>query len=317
MGHGWIDFVSAAPTAGVPEPAWIHGAPSARRNTDPPIQVHAHDRHTFLLRQSMSVDFEAPFVFLLMGNERALLLDTGATADPARFPLRETVDALLADWLAEHPREGYRLVVAHTHGHGDHVAGDPQFADRPATTTVGTGLDQVRAFFGFDDWPARTVRFDLGGRVLELIGIPGHQEASIAVHDPWSGFLLTGDTVYRGRLYTQDFPAFVDSLTRLVDFAAGREVTRVLGCHIEMRRAPGRDYPAGSTYQPDEPQLQLPVERLTTIRDAARAAVGRPGVHRHDDFIIWNGVGPGEWHKQSLRLLLQRAALAIRVRRTS
>ena len=28
----------------------------------------------------------------------------------------------LRDWLAAHPRESYQLIVAHTHGHGDHVA---------------------------------------------------------------------------------------------------------------------------------------------------------------------------------------------------
>ncbi len=54
------------------------------------------------------------------------------------FPLRQTVDGLIDGWLAENPREGYELVVAHTHAHGDHVAGDGQFAGRPLTTVVGT-----------------------------------------------------------------------------------------------------------------------------------------------------------------------------------
>ena len=68
--------------------------------------------------------------------------------------------------------------------------------------------------------------FDLGGRVLEVTGIPGHHEAAIAVYDPWTGFLLTGDTVYPGRLYVRDMPAFMDSLDRLVAFAAaGRSRT--------------------------------------------------------------------------------------------
>ncbi len=44
--------------------------------------MHLFDAHTFILRQSKTVNFEAPFLFLLCGNERALLLDTGATADP-------------------------------------------------------------------------------------------------------------------------------------------------------------------------------------------------------------------------------------------
>jgi glyoxylase-like metal-dependent hydrolase (beta-lactamase superfamily II) len=55
-------------------------------------------------------------------------------------------------------------VVAHTHAHGDHVAGDGQFADRPATTVVGTQGESVRSSFGFAHWPGDSVTFDLGGR---------------------------------------------------------------------------------------------------------------------------------------------------------
>ncbi|MEZ0089567.1 MBL fold metallo-hydrolase [Streptacidiphilus sp. EB129] len=312
--NGLIDFVTAAPVAGADEPAWIHGSPSRRHSSDPPIQVHAHDRHTFLLRQSQSVNYEGPFVFLFLGNERALLLDTGATADPERFPLRRTVDGIVADWLVEHPRTDYRLVVAHTHGHGDHIAGDPQFADRPGTTVVGVDAASVAEFYGFRTWPEEVVGFDLGGRVLELTGIPGHEDSSIAVYDPWSGFLLTGDTVYPGRLYTTDFPAFVTSLDRLVEFAGARTVTRVLGCHIEMTRTPGRDYPTGSVYQPDEPPLQLTTDQLVAVRDAARAAVGRPGVHRGDTFVIWNGPCHVEQGRQLVRAITGR--LRDRLRRS-
>jgi glyoxylase-like metal-dependent hydrolase (beta-lactamase superfamily II) len=297
-----VDFVTGAPVAGDLPGTWIHGSPPGRRNTDPSIQVHAYDRHTFVLRQSKAVHYEAPFLFLFCGNDRALLLDTGATADPERFPLRQTVDGILSDWLADHPRPGYELVVAHTHAHGDHVAGDPQFADRPATTVVGPDVAAVQAFFGFGAWPAEVVEFDLGGRVLEITGCPGHHPASIATYDPWSGFLVTGDTVYPGRLYVQDFPAFTESLDRLVAFAAARPVSHVLGCHIEMARTPGRDYPLGATYQPDEPPLQLTTDQLAAIRTASAAVADRPGVHVYDDFIIYHGRSGA-----TLRRLLARA----------
>jgi hydroxyacylglutathione hydrolase len=284
-----VDFVSGAPVAGDLDVRWIHGSPSARRNTDPSFQVHAYDAHTFVLRQSKAVHYEGPFLYLFCGNDRALLLDTGATADPDQRPLRQTVDGILDDWLADHPRDGYELVVAHTHAHGDHVAGDAQFADRPATTVVGTDVAAVQSFFGFRDWPAEVVRFDLGGRVLEITGCPGHHRTSIAVYDPWSGFLVTGDTVCRGRLYVRDFPAFTASLDRLIAFAAARPVSHVMGCHIEMTRRPGRDYPLGATYQPDEPVLQMTTDQLAAIRAAAGPIADRPGVHPYDDFIIYHG----------------------------
>lgn len=166
-----IDFRTGAPISGDLAVRWNHGA---RRDADPAIQVHAYDDHTFVLRQTMAVHYEAPFIYLFHGNERALLLDTGATAEPDRFPLRDTVDSLLDGWLAEHPRAEYGLVVVHTHGHGDHVAGDAQFDGRPRTTVVAADLAAVRSFFGFTDWPAEVVLVDLGGRVLAVTGIPGH-----------------------------------------------------------------------------------------------------------------------------------------------
>jgi glyoxylase-like metal-dependent hydrolase (beta-lactamase superfamily II) len=279
-----IDFAAAAPVAGDLDVRWSHGA-----RGEPPVQVHSYDPHTYLLRQSKATSYEAPFIYLIFGNERAILLDTGATRDPAVFPLRSTVDRLIADWLDANPREGYELVVAHTHGHGDHVAGDGQFAGRPLTTVVSPDVEAVRQFYGFTDWPGEVVTLDLGGRVLEVTGIPGHQPAAIAIYDPWTGFLLTGDTVYPGRLYALDFPAFVDGLDRLADFAAARQVTHVMGCHIEMTRTPGRDYPLGALYQPDEPPLQMTVAQLIAVRDAARSVAAKPGAHTFDDFIIFNG----------------------------
>jgi hydroxyacylglutathione hydrolase len=91
-----------------------------------------------------------------------------------------------------------------------------------------------------------------GGRVLEVTGSPGHHRAAITIYDRWTGFLLTGDTVLPGRLYAFDFPQFLASLDRMVALADSRVVTHVLGCHIEMTRKPGRDYPLGATYQSDE-----------------------------------------------------------------
>ena len=122
--------------------------------------------------------------------------------------------------------------------------------------------------------------------MLEVTGCPGHDDRSIAVYDPWTGFLITGDTVYPGRLYVRDFPAFTASLDRLVDFARARPVTHVLGCHVEMSRSPGRDYPVGATYQPDEAALPMTVHQLTAVRDAARSVAGRRGAHAFGDFII-------------------------------
>jgi glyoxylase-like metal-dependent hydrolase (beta-lactamase superfamily II) len=285
---------------------WIHGVRHPDRETEPPLQVHRVDPDTCLIRQSKVATYEAPFLYLLFGEDRALLLDTGEVADPDVMPLRDTVDGLITSWLAKHPREGYELVVAHTHSHGDHVAGDGQFADRPLTTVVGTDVDSVRQFFGFEDWPSQLVTFDLGGRALGVTGIPGHNAASIAIVDPRTEFLLTGDTVYPGRLYVEDMPAFLDSLERLVGLCDTHDVSYVMGCHIEMTTKPGLDYPIRTRYQPDEPPLQMTPRQLREVAAAAAAISDRPGTHRFDDVIIFNGRCTAAVLKQLARLLLAR-----------
>jgi hydroxyacylglutathione hydrolase len=309
MTDSQIDFVTGAPAAGSLDVIWSHGARSKRAAAGPPIQVHRYDEHTVILRQSKSVHFEAPFLYLLFGNDRALLLDTGATADPGLFPLRDTVDGLLADWLARHPRDRYELVVAHSHGHGDHVAADGQFAGRADTTVVAREVEAVQQFFGFDDWPAPILPFDLGGRVLEITGSPGHHRAAVTIYDPWTGFLLTGDTVLPGRLYVDDAAVFLASMDRLVEFVRARPVTHVMGGHIEMRRVPGRDFPLGAGYQPGERPLQMGADQITVIRDAAAATAGWRGVRAFDDFIIYN-----EPRKRDLVRLMGRGVLSKIVR---
>ena len=289
MTAGTIDFTEGLPVRGDLDVRWIHGSRRRKHNNDPPFQVHRYDPHTYVLRQSKALSAEAPFLYLLFGSDRAVLFDTGAAKHTVDNPLRETIDGITDTWLAEHPREGYQLVVAHTHGHLDHVAGDGQFADRPATTIVDRDLSAVQAFFGFTTWPEQIIQFDLGGRVLEITGTPGHHRAALTIYDPWSGFLLTGDNVLPGRIYAFDFPAFLDSIERTVEFARTRQITHVMGCHIEMTRRPGRDYPVGSTYQPDEPALQMTVQQLIAVRDAARSIKDKPGAHTFDDFLIMNG----------------------------
>ena len=259
-----------------------------------------------MLRQSKVLTYEAPFLYLFFGDHTALLLDTGAVRDATAMPLRDTVDGLIDKWLKRHPHDDYQLVVAHTHGHTDHVDGDSQFDDRANTTIVGKDIDSVVQFLGVTNWPDELVELDLGGRALVVTGCPGHHDASIALYDPFTQFLLTGDTVYPGRLYVNDIEAFVASLNRLVTMTERYPVSWVMGCHIEMTRTPGLDYPIGTRYQPDEPRLEMTVAQLRQVREHARAIEDRPGVHVFDDVIIFNGRCVGGVVKQLLRANVAR-----------
>lgn len=266
--------------------AWIHGSVSAKHNTDPDIQIHWYDEHTVILRQNKAVDYEAPFMFLLFGNLRAVLIDTGATEDPGFLPLRTSIDGLMAEWLERHPRDDYHLMVLHTHSHHDHVAGDGQFGDRPRTTVVPASRAEAYDYLGLTGDLGRPASLDLGGRVVDAIASPGHDSAAITFYDGSTGLMLTGDTIYPGRLYVRDWTAFAATIDRLVAFAEEHPVSHVLGCHIEMTTTPGVDYPIRTTHQPDEPPLEMSVDQLLDLQRAVEEVGDRPGRYVYPDFVI-------------------------------
>jgi len=237
-----------------------------------------------VIRQSVKTNFEAPFLYLLFGKDRALLLDSGAGGTL----MRPAVDAVIADWLAAHRRASIPLVVAHTHGHGDHHQGDAEFQARPDTTVVGLKPEEVAAFFGITDWPRQIVTYDLGGRVLDVIPTPGHQPAHIMLYDRRTRLLLTGDTLYPGRLYVpvNRFGDFRDSIDRVVGFLGKRKVAHVLGAHIEMTTTPGKDLPNLAKTHPDEHVLELPYAGLLELQKAVHAMGDKVVRDVHPDFIV-------------------------------
>jgi glyoxylase-like metal-dependent hydrolase (beta-lactamase superfamily II) len=210
-------------------------------------------------------------------------VDTGAQgADPT-----EIVDTILrrhADRLQKPPLP---LLVVHSHGHGDHTAGDAAFRKRPNVRVIDATAPAVSAFFGIARWPSDTAQYDLGDRVVDAIPIPGHQPASIAIYDRRTAILLTGDTLYPGRLYVRDQAAFADSIRRLVDFTATRDVTHVLGAHIENTSTPFLDYPEGTTFQPEEHSLELGRAHLLELHEALTRMGATLTRRSLRDFTIW------------------------------
>ena len=88
--------VQASASGGLAEMAWNHGSKDCTENRDPALEVYRFDANTYILRQNKCVNFEAPFIYVLFGQQKAFVLDTGATADPNQFPLYETVRSLVA-----------------------------------------------------------------------------------------------------------------------------------------------------------------------------------------------------------------------------
>jgi len=278
--------VNSTAQTNLDEQEWIHGSPDCDKNTDVPIQVVQYNDDTWILRQNKCTNYEAPFMFLFLGQKKALLMDTGATEEENLFPLYKTVNKIVNDWQKQQHRE-IELVVGHTHKHGDHYAADNQFKGKPHTTLIGIQKIDVINFFKFTDWPDDVVDFDLGNRALKVIAIPGHQDASIAIYDSSSKLLLTGDTFYPGRLYVNDWPSFKKSIDRLVDFSRENKISYILGNHIEMSTKDGVDYPVGTTYHPEEQKLPLTVADLLELKSALDNLGDKPTREVHNNFIIY------------------------------
>ena len=114
-----------------------------------------------------------------------------------------------------------------------------------------------------------------------IIGCSGHAMAGGAQ------VLLTGDTLYPGRLYIRDFTAYQTSIDRLVAFGASHPVCHVLGTHIEMTSTAKKDYEFEAPAHPAEHMLQLTLATLTELRDGLAAMGGVPAREPHDDFVIY------------------------------
>lgn len=256
------------PEPGVLPGSWYTGGADGAGRPD--FLVHWYNDDFCILRQSAHTHFEKPFLYLLFGRERAVLFDTGAGNADVAGAVFGAIDA----WLARNARDAIPLVVAHTHNHSDHVAGDAQFAGHAGVTLVSPDAERVRAFYGFRDWPNERVTFDLGDRVLDLIPIPGHEATSFAIYDRRTCVMITSDTFYPGRLYVRDGAAFRASIARLVRFAEADDVVHFLGTHIEQRATPFADYPEGTVDQPEEHVLELSFADLLELNDALVAMGG-------------------------------------------
>jgi glyoxylase-like metal-dependent hydrolase (beta-lactamase superfamily II) len=218
------------------------------------FQVHRVENGVFGLIEPNQ--FQEVVSYLIVGTERALIFDTGLGMSPIR-PVVEQLTNL-------------PVVVLNSHTHFDHVGGNAEFDrilafDSPYTRANQRGFPHEElagevtpeAFCegppaGLDPstylvrpWsPSDTVKdgdsIDLGGRVLEVLHVPGHTPDALALIDRENGLLWTGDTYYDGTIWIYvpetDLDAFQRSLDRLAALAPS--VKRLLPAHDTVSADP-------------------------------------------------------------------------------
>lgn len=126
--------------------------------------------------------------FLLAGTEKALLIDSGVSSPNAKA---------IAEDLTSLP-----LILLNTHGDGDHVAGNGAFE---SYYLAQEDYENCRLAERFPESRCLPVtdgdRFDLGGRTIEVLSVPGHTAGSVALLDVERRFLYSGDSVQSGHIF--------------------------------------------------------------------------------------------------------------------
>lgn len=140
----------------------------------------------------------AVYSYLLIGEKKALLVDTAYGAGNLRY---------FVEQITNKP-----VMVVNTHGHFDHTGGnawwEEVYLSKGASKDCKTVLDGKKFESPenkpYPDYKVNIVsegyKFDLGGRIVEVIEIPAHHEGSIALLDSGSRYLFSGDELEAGQV---------------------------------------------------------------------------------------------------------------------
>lgn len=184
--------------------------------------------------------WEQTHCYLLVGKERALLIDTG-------LGIGNIADVV-------HSLSDKSVAAVATHIHWDHIGGHRYFPDFYAhkgelewlngrfplptqvvrdmvsdCSSLPDGMD-ISAYEIFQGAPTRILSdgdvIDLGERTVHVLHTPGHSPGHMCFWESERGYLFTGDLVYQGMLYA-DYPStdpeqYLESLERIAELYAKR-----------------------------------------------------------------------------------------------
>jgi glyoxylase-like metal-dependent hydrolase (beta-lactamase superfamily II) len=180
---------------------------------------------------------EEAISYLILGRERAVLLDTGMGIADLRAEVERLTDL--------------PIVVVVSHGHYDHVGDNHRFSEIWAFDNdsdvsrieQGRSREECTRYMApslyqelpdgfnpaaYEIRPSAVTRrlrhldvIDLGERTLTVHHTPGHTMGSICLLDSRDNLLFTGDTIYPGMMFAHfedsDFAVYQKSIDYLVD----------------------------------------------------------------------------------------------------
>lgn len=143
-------------------------------------------------------DFDLDKMYLLVGTERALLIDAGWD---------ETGDL---PGLCRELSGGLPVDLAVAHGHPDHIGQVKAFLEAGSTVYLPHADREALASFGLDVPVERTldivdgISLSLGNTVLRVYGVPGHTPGEVVLLDEGTGDLFSSDAFGSNRRYVPD-----------------------------------------------------------------------------------------------------------------
>ena len=184
--------------------------------------------------------FQEVISYLILGDEKAALVDTGYGMGDIKTLVEELTDL--------------PIIVITTHTHVDHIGKHSEFSDIAVfdlpfarenaekgrtqgsmKNALGTGMYWKKlpegltpeSFhippFNVTKWLKDGDIIDLGGKALEVIYTPGHSPDSICILDRDSGLFWTGDIFYNAPLYvygsTTNLDDFINSYRRMYELS--------------------------------------------------------------------------------------------------
>ena len=166
-------------------------------------------RSSRLVLKPFVVGWLATNCYLLADREagEAAVVDPGTSSPSELEPI-----------LREAGRLGVELrLIINTHGHPDHVAGNPYLKERTGARVLIHELDADMLIRPPWPWPGqKPMRPDgllaegdvvrVGELALRVLHTPGHTRGSICLYCPEEAVLFSGDTLFAGSIGRTDLP---------------------------------------------------------------------------------------------------------------
>jgi hydroxyacylglutathione hydrolase len=169
--------------------------------------------------------------YLVAGTKAAALIDTCTGQDG----LKAVVDGLAG---------GRPVIVALTHGHGDHSGGVKYFPEVRVHPADASSLPKDSTAVRRDLKDGDVI--DLGGKRLDVVAIPGHTPGSVAFLDREGRYAMTGDGIGSSMVWMQlstslPLATYLQSVKKLEALKDGLDVLYV-GHHEQEKVALTRQY---------------------------------------------------------------------------